>query len=156
MINQSDHPPNHLYAIVGLNPLEFCWLSWTDTGFSQSWKVRVYQENIKSHGKVKNFTLIRVRNIVTDMVVSKCSSDEFLVKKVQVSHPWKITNFTPICVQNIVTDTMIPELSSNKFLVKNCTNLDCRNGHGKSLICSWKVREKSWNFVSKVLWELCV
>ena len=30
-----------------------------------------------------------------------------------------------------------------------------RNGHGKSLIWSWKVMEKSWNLISKVSWEPC-
>ena len=43
-----------------------------------------------------------------------------------------------------------PEIN---FLMKNCEKLDCENGHGKSLIWSWKVMEKSWNFVSKVSWE---
>ena len=30
------------------------------------------------------------------------------------------------------------------------------NGHGKSLIWSWKVMEKSWNFIFKVWWEPCI
>ena len=42
-----------------------------------------------------------------------------------------------------------------KFLLENCVNLDRRNGPGKSMIWSWKVMEKSWNFVSKILLEPC-
>ena len=41
----------------------------------------------------------------------------------------------------------------NEFSVKNCENLDQGNGHGKSLFWSWKVMEKSWNFIPWVSWE---
>ena len=46
------------------------------------------------------------------------------------------------------------ECSENEFLVKICEYPDSGDGHGKSQIWSWKVMEKSWNFVSKILWEL--
>ena len=63
--------------------------------------------------------------------------------------------FTLIWIQNIVTDMLVSEIVQ-KWI--SCENLQesCRgNGHGKSLVWSWKVMEKSWNFISNVSWESC-
>ena len=48
-------------------------------------------------------------------------------------------------------DMVVMKFTSIEFL-----DLDCRIGHGELLIWSWKVLEKSWNFVSKGMWEPCI
>ena len=67
------------------------------SGFPQSWKVWESQgkvmennKNVRSHGKSKIFTPIRVQNIIKDMVVSKIVKN--LQKSQQMKLLWKIAN----------------------------------------------------------------